>query len=162
MLVDLMLTGFRSIEVIRHVSSTLPDVRILALSPGDPSNDRVILAIQAGALGYVTREAESAGTNAAAFAAGEIRPGKPWVRLIAGENIRYVIPQIVNVGDEATLSVRVREPSEKVRLRVGNILTKGLRVVKPSQVVQVAIAAKDWCKMSGDVDELVINCAGRG
>jgi NADPH-dependent 2,4-dienoyl-CoA reductase/sulfur reductase-like enzyme len=109
----------------------------------------------------VTREAEMAGTGAAAFITEGKKPGKPRVRLIAGKNIRYVIPQEVNIGDEVTLSLRVREPNEKVRLSVGNILTRGLRVVKPGQMIQVTVAAKDWCKKSSKVDEMVINCEGR-
>lgn len=43
LLIDLMLPGYRSIEVIRHVSDTLPQTHILALSPGDPPHDRINL-----------------------------------------------------------------------------------------------------------------------
>ncbi len=57
MLVDLMLPSYRSIDVIGQVAGTQPQVRILALSPGDPPHDRIILAAQAGALGFVTRDA---------------------------------------------------------------------------------------------------------
>ena len=56
MLVDLMLPGYHSIAVIEQVTQTLPQVRTLAMSPGDPLHDRIILAIQAGALGYVCRD----------------------------------------------------------------------------------------------------------
>lgn len=55
LLVDLMLPGYRSIDLISRVSATLPDIRILVLSPGDIPQDRVILAIRAGALGFITR-----------------------------------------------------------------------------------------------------------
>jgi len=58
LLIDLMLPGLRSIEIITYVSGVQPDVKILAFSPGDPPYDRVILAIQAGALGYVCKDAE--------------------------------------------------------------------------------------------------------
>ncbi len=57
LLIDVTLLGLRSIEIISYVSATLPDVKILAMSPGDPPYDRVILALQAGALGYVSKEA---------------------------------------------------------------------------------------------------------
>jgi two-component system invasion response regulator UvrY len=40
LLVDLMLTGYRSIEIVRHVSNTHPQVRVLALAPADPPHDR--------------------------------------------------------------------------------------------------------------------------
>ena len=51
LLVDVMLTGYRSMNVISHVATTRRDIRILAVAPGDPPYDRVILALQAGALG---------------------------------------------------------------------------------------------------------------
>jgi DNA-binding NarL/FixJ family response regulator len=56
LLVDLMLPGYRSIDIIGEVAGTQPEVRILALSPGDPPHDRIILAVQAGALGFVCRD----------------------------------------------------------------------------------------------------------
>jgi DNA-binding NarL/FixJ family response regulator len=56
MVVDLMLPGYRSIYLIEQVTETLPQVRTLALSPADPPHDRVILAVQAGALGYICRD----------------------------------------------------------------------------------------------------------
>ena len=59
LLIDVTLLGLRSIEIISYVSGTLPDVKILAISPGDPPYDRVILALQAGALGFVSKEADA-------------------------------------------------------------------------------------------------------
>ena len=58
LLIDVTLLGLRSIEIISYVSGTLPEVKILAMSPGDPPYDRVILALQAGALGFVSKEAD--------------------------------------------------------------------------------------------------------
>ena len=58
MLIDLMLPGLRSIDLISQTSATHPDIRILALSPGDIPHDRVILSIRAGALGYITRDTD--------------------------------------------------------------------------------------------------------
>ncbi|WP_170603554.1 response regulator [Ruegeria arenilitoris] len=57
LLADVMLQGLRSIDVISYASAILPDLKILALSPSDPPHDRIILAIQAGALGYICRAA---------------------------------------------------------------------------------------------------------
>ncbi len=59
LLVDLMLPALRSIEIISHASAVLPDAKILALSPGDAPYDRVILALQAGALGFVCKDIET-------------------------------------------------------------------------------------------------------
>ena len=58
LLIDVTLLGLRSIEIVSYVSGTLPDVKILAMSPGDPPYDRVILALQAGALGFVSKDAD--------------------------------------------------------------------------------------------------------
>lgn len=57
LLIDVMLLEFRSIDVISYVTTMQRDVKILALSPSDPPHDRIILALQAGALGYVCRGA---------------------------------------------------------------------------------------------------------
>ena len=58
LLIDVSLLGLRSIEIISYVSGTLPDVKILAMSPGDPPYDRVILAMQAGAQGFVSKDSD--------------------------------------------------------------------------------------------------------
>jgi len=58
-LIDLMLPGMRSIEVISLITGTSPETKVLALAPGDPPHDRIILALQAGALGYVSNDAET-------------------------------------------------------------------------------------------------------
>jgi DNA-binding NarL/FixJ family response regulator len=54
--VDLMLPGHRSISIIESLSEMQPEMRVLAISPGDPVHDRIILALEAGALGYITRD----------------------------------------------------------------------------------------------------------
>lgn len=59
LLIDVSLLGLRSIEIISYVSGTLPDVKILAMSPGDPPYDRVILAMQAGALGFESKDSDA-------------------------------------------------------------------------------------------------------
>ena len=109
----------------------------------------------------VTWEGEKAGAGAAAFVAGEHKRGKRRVRLAAAENVRYVVPQFVNAGDSFVLSLRVRVPAENVRLRVGDIFHKNLRVVSPGQIVRVTITAEDWCKMGGDSNELKISIESR-
>lgn len=109
----------------------------------------------------VTREGEKAGASAAAFAAGGTKHMNNRIRLVAGENVRYVVPQIVNLGEGFTLSLRVKEPAENVRLKVGDIYSKNLRVIKPSQMVQVDIPDKNWTKISQPIDKMLINIVGR-
>jgi succinate dehydrogenase/fumarate reductase flavoprotein subunit len=106
----------------------------------------------------VSREGEAAGSSAANFAMGKAITKKPRISLRAGENIRCIVPQSITAGQEVTLSIRVKEPAEKVRLKVGDILTKGLRAVKPSEMVKVTISSKEWSKMTAEVNEFVVSC----
>jgi NADPH-dependent 2,4-dienoyl-CoA reductase/sulfur reductase-like enzyme len=109
----------------------------------------------------VSREAERAGACAAAFVMGGIKREKTRVHFVAGRNIRYVVPQVVNIGDDFTLSLRVKEPAENVRLKVGDIFNQNARFVTPSQMVQLTVAVEDWNKMKCDADNLVIDCESR-
>jgi NADPH-dependent 2,4-dienoyl-CoA reductase/sulfur reductase-like enzyme len=109
----------------------------------------------------VSREAERAGACAAAFVTGGIKHENNRVRLIAGGNIRYVVPQVVNIGEGFTMSLRVKEPAENVRLKVGDIFSQNARFVTPSQMVQFTIAAEEWNKMKYNIDKLVIDCESR-
>jgi len=110
----------------------------------------------------VSREGEAAGSSAANFAMGKAITKKPKISLRAGENIRCIVPQSITAGPEVTLSMRVKEPAEKVRLKVGDILTKGLRAVKPSEMVKLTISSKEWSKMKGEVKEFVVDCKAGG
>jgi pyruvate/2-oxoglutarate dehydrogenase complex dihydrolipoamide dehydrogenase (E3) component len=110
----------------------------------------------------VTWEGEAAGTSAAKFAMGKPTPQKAKVSLKAGENIRYVVPQTIAKGEEVTLSIRVKEPAEHVRLKAGDLLSKGFRAVKPSEMIKVPLSLKEWEKMGQRIDELLISCERRG
>jgi DNA-binding NarL/FixJ family response regulator len=76
LLVDLMLPGYRSIDIVRHVADTQPEIHILALTPADPPHDRIMLAAEAGALGYVARDA-ALGEFGAAIE--QVHQGEPWL-----------------------------------------------------------------------------------
>lgn len=78
LLVDLMLPGIRSIDLIRKVTADHPQVRILALSPADPPHDRVMLAAEGGALGYVCCDAD---LSEFAAAIEQVQRGEPWLPL---------------------------------------------------------------------------------
>jgi DNA-binding NarL/FixJ family response regulator len=78
LLTDLMLPGYRSIDLISRVSALFPDIRILALCPGDIPHDRVMMAIRAGALGFVTRDTDH---SEAEVAIQQIHQGEPWLPL---------------------------------------------------------------------------------
>lgn len=109
----------------------------------------------------VTWEGEAAGTSAAKFAVGKQMVKKVRIRLKAGENIRYIVPQTIARGEEIVLSVRVKEPAEHVRLNVGDLRTQGMRAVKPSEMIKVSLSFEEWEKMGPGVDELLVTCESR-
>ena len=78
LLVDLMLPGYRSIDIVRHVADTQPEIHILALAPADPPHDRIMLAVEAGALGYIARDAT---LDEFAAAIEQVHQGEPWLPL---------------------------------------------------------------------------------
>ena len=78
LLVDLMLPGYRSIDLISQVSATNQEIRILALSPGDTPHDRIILAIRAGVLGFITRDASF---EEVTEAIQQVNQGQHWLPL---------------------------------------------------------------------------------
>ncbi len=76
LMVDLMLPGMRSIDLVRQVTSSQLQVRILAVAPDDPPHDRIMLAAAAGALGFITRHAPFADYKAAIE---RVHGGEPWL-----------------------------------------------------------------------------------
>lgn len=106
----------------------------------------------------VTLESEVAGTYAAAYARGSVPPAKRRIILKAGENIRYIVPHAIGAEKEVTISMRVREPGEKVRLRIGGILTKPLRVVKPSEMLKVDLTVEQLSKIEEGISEVEVSC----
>jgi DNA-binding NarL/FixJ family response regulator len=65
LVVDLMLPGLRGIDLVRQAAGSQPQVRILAVTPDDPPHDRIMLAVEAGALGFISRYAPSSEYTAA-------------------------------------------------------------------------------------------------
>jgi DNA-binding NarL/FixJ family response regulator len=78
LLIDLMLPGTRSIDIVRQTVVGQPQIHILALTPADPTHDRIMLAAEAGALGYVCRDADLSEFEAAIE---QVHGGEPWLPL---------------------------------------------------------------------------------
>jgi hypothetical protein len=93
---------------------------------------------------------------------GKAAFGNRSIDLKAGKNIRYIIPHTIGTEKEVTLSMRVREPGEKMRLRIGDILTKSLRVVKPSEMLKVNLTIEQLSKIEERTDEIEVYCEKRG
>ncbi len=107
----------------------------------------------------VSFESELAGESAARFACGS-PVAETKIKLKAGNNIRYVVPQTISGLDGVTLYMRVSNMEENVRLRIGNVLTRALRVVKPSEMLKVEISREQLKKVEG-VKEITVSCDKR-
>jgi NADPH-dependent 2,4-dienoyl-CoA reductase/sulfur reductase-like enzyme len=110
----------------------------------------------------VSWESEIAGFNAARFAKGEmLKEGK--IRLIPGNNIRYVVPQVISGEEDVTVYMRVREPKEMVRVKVGDVLRKAERIVKPSSMLNYELShEKHLSKLPEGTKEITISCDEKG
>ncbi len=66
---------------------------------------------------YVSEEAERAGLGAVAFLKKQTAAGTP-VATVAGNGVRYVLPQTVHAGEKVSLFLRVTKPFGRVVFRV--------------------------------------------
>jgi NADPH-dependent 2,4-dienoyl-CoA reductase/sulfur reductase-like enzyme len=110
----------------------------------------------------VTAESEVAGESAAEYAMGKLASTKRTINLKVGENIRYIVPHIISGERQVTLRMRVKEPAEKVTLKIDDVLSKSLRVVKPSEMISVQLSAEQLDKIPEHAAELTVTCEKRG
>ena len=108
----------------------------------------------------VSWESELAGESAARSAmGGKGTQGK--IKLKAGRNIRYIVPQTISGQNKVTLYMRVNDMGEGVRLKIGNIMSKGLRVVKPSEMLKVELTPEQLEKLKEGTSEITVDCERR-
>jgi len=138
LLVDLMLPGLRSIDLIAQVGVSHPDIRVLALSPGDIPHDRVILAIRAGALGFITRDVN---LDEAWEAIQQVQLGEHWLPL----EDTYVV--LGEAAAELTVTAQER------RGRLGQVV---LGLIPLTGMV-AAITAYLWREYWGQIDVRVVD-----
>ena len=110
----------------------------------------------------VTLESEISGARAAEYALGKTLPSVRRISLKAGENIRYIVPQTIDTGKDVTIYMRVKEPAEKVRLQIGDIYSKALRVVKPSEMLKVRLTLDKLRGIKKGVNEIEVSCVKKG
>jgi DNA-binding NarL/FixJ family response regulator len=138
LLVDLMLPGYRSIDLISQINATHPEMHILALSPGDIPHDRVILAIRAGALGFITRDTN---LEEALEAFHQVNQGQHWLPL---EDTYEVL------GDAASeLSITAQE-------RRGRLTQVALGLIPLTGLI-AAITAYLWREYWGHIGVRVVD-----
>jgi len=104
---------------------------------------------------YVTEMGELAGESAASHALGKLPPLTRKIVLKAGQNVRYVVPQIISGEEPSALFLRVRKPMRNVKVKIGN-LTMPIRVVRPPETVVLRLTEKRLEKL-GKEKELTVN-----
>jgi thioredoxin reductase len=110
---------------------------------------------------WVSWEAELAGRSAAVFAdKGKLKAAKG-VKVIPGKNIKYVAPQFISGKEDVTLHMRVTRPGLKAVVKVGNVLTRRFRSVRPSEMMVLDLGG-GALKEAGAGGELVVDCEMKG
>lgn len=106
---------------------------------------------------WVSREAELAGRSAAVFAdKGRLKPAGG-VKVVPGENIRYVVPHTISGGEDVTLHMRVTRPGLKASVKVGGVTSKRFRSVRPSEMIVIDLK-KEALEEAGTGSELTVDC----
>jgi len=108
----------------------------------------------------VSWESELAGESATRFASGDEGVGGR-IKLKAGNNIRYIVPQTISGKDEVVLYMRVNEMEEGVHLQIGDLMSRGLKVVKPSEMLKIELSQEQLNKIKAGTNELVVDCDKR-
>ena len=94
---------------------------------------------------YVSQQGEIAGKSAALYALGKLKPAKRIIKLKRGRNIRLLTPQRISDQEKVTLFIRVANPEQKVKLRVGEgIIEHTKALVRPNQMVVWTVPFGDF------------------
>jgi len=104
---------------------------------------------------YVTEVGELAGESAANYALGKLPPLAGKIVLKAGQNVRYVVPQIIGGEAPVALFLRVRKPMRNVKVKIGG-LTMPIRAVRPPETVVLKLTEKRLENL-GKKKELTVN-----
>jgi NADPH-dependent 2,4-dienoyl-CoA reductase/sulfur reductase-like enzyme len=98
----------------------------------------------------VSEEAEIAGRSAAEYVSGRLHPAKARIGIMPGDNIGYVIPQSISLGEGGQkahkLYMRVKNPDEGVEIVVRDANATLARfprdIVEPGSMESVALPVK--------------------
>lgn len=109
----------------------------------------------------VTRESRKAGKYAAKFVKGELKEDSHIVETIAGEGVRYIVPQqirVENVEDDITLFMRVTNifKDAKLVLENGDKSIKEIKKIQftPGEMEEIKINASD---LKEDIESLRVS-----
>lgn len=88
---------------------------------------------------YVSDEAEKAGSFAARFAGSSEKREGVRIRVLPGENVRYVMPQEITRALPTEIFMRVLRPEEQVKIDMGGLFAVKEAVVRPSEMLKVKV-----------------------
>lgn len=105
---------------------------------------------------YVTESSEQAALKALQYAEGNVFEGKR-KKVIAGHNVRYVVPNGITGNNPVDIYLRVSWPAKNVVISVGEIYKKKFDYVRPSEQIRLSIPGEKLKKLDKD---LVVSCEG--
>lgn len=110
---------------------------------------------------WVSWESELAGRSAAAFADKGKLDVTGAIKVSPGKNVKYVVPQLISGKDDVTLYMRVAQPGLGAVIKVGEVMRKRYRSVRPSEMINIDLEGQTL-KEVGVGGELVVDCETRG
>jgi NADPH-dependent 2,4-dienoyl-CoA reductase/sulfur reductase-like enzyme len=98
----------------------------------------------------VSKEAERAGMYAGRFAMGTLSQPEKWVKVVPGENVRYVVPHEISLTEPVEFFLRVQRPAEDVVVDVAGLRTIKERSVRPSEMLNIKLTPEQLQNFTGD------------
>jgi DNA-binding NarL/FixJ family response regulator len=136
--IDINLPGYRSFQLIERILARQPQVRVLALSAGDPQHDRIIRALYAGARGFLCRDDSLTDIETAIK---QVHAGKLWLPPDATyEVLNDTVPELGITAEERR-----------------NSLTAIVLGLLPAMGLIAALTALLWRKYWGHVGVRVVD-----
>jgi pyruvate/2-oxoglutarate dehydrogenase complex dihydrolipoamide dehydrogenase (E3) component len=109
---------------------------------------------------HVSRGGELAGTGAASYIAGKLLPARKRMRLLPGDNTRYVVPQVISGELPVDLHLRASRPMRGVAVKIGG-LSFPRRAVKPSELIVIPLTPTEL-RRAGIRDGLRVSIEAEG
>lgn len=105
---------------------------------------------------YASTEGEIAG-EAAARCVNDALESETKVRVIAGDNVRFAVPNFLTRKDHVTLYARVTQPMLDVTVSSsGGIVSMKKQIVKPSEMIEIELDAEKLKRIQ-ELRELIID-----
>jgi len=105
---------------------------------------------------YAGTEGEIAGEAAAKYLNDSLEAGTK-ARVVAGDNVRFVVPNFITREDSVTLYARVTQPMLDVTVSSsGGIINMKKQIVKPSEMIEINLDSEKLKKIKG-LKELMID-----